>query len=173
MTASSNDGSSSVETALLPEGRRSVPRLIEASGGTAGWLAALICAAVYLALIVPLTSFPMQDYANHVARAHIMADLFFHHGADFGRFFEVHLAPVPYVLPDLLLMVAVEAFGPSIGAGLFTSLVILSLPCALLFYALKRLGLDVAPDVRPPQEQHIVLVNRDEIEPLLKRPSQT
>jgi hypothetical protein len=135
VTASSNDGSSSVETALLPEGRRSVPRLIEASGGTAGWLAALICAAVYLALIVPLTSFPMQDYANHVARAHIMADLFFHHGADFGRFFEVHLAPVPYVLPDLLLMVAVEAFGPSIGAGLFTSLVILSLPCALLFYA--------------------------------------
>jgi len=29
---------------------------------------------------------------------------------------------------------------------------------ALLFYALKRLGLDVAPDSRPPQVQHIVLV---------------
>ena len=34
---------------------------------------------------------------------------------------------------------------------------------ALLFYALKRLGLDVAPDARPPHEQHIVLVNRAEI----------
>jgi hypothetical protein len=33
---------------------------------------------------------------------------------------------------------------------------------ALLFYALRRLGLDVGPDVRPPQEQHIVLVNREE-----------
>jgi WYL domain len=35
---------------------------------------------------------------------------------------------------------------------------------ALLFYALKRLGLDVAPGSRPPHEQHIVLVNRAEVE---------
>lgn len=34
---------------------------------------------------------------------------------------------------------------------------------ALLFYALKRLGLDVADDARPPSAQHIVLLNRDEI----------
>jgi hypothetical protein len=38
---------------------------------------------------------------------------------------------------------------------------------ALLFYALKRLGLDVAADMRPPQEQHIVLLNRPEIEAAL------
>jgi hypothetical protein len=35
---------------------------------------------------------------------------------------------------------------------------------ALLFYALKRLGLDVAPGTRPAHEQHIVLLNREEIE---------
>ena len=35
---------------------------------------------------------------------------------------------------------------------------------ALLFYALKRLGLDVPPDARPAHEQHIVPVNRDEVE---------
>jgi hypothetical protein len=35
---------------------------------------------------------------------------------------------------------------------------------ALLFYALKRLGLDVPPGTRPAHEQHIVLVNRDEVE---------
>jgi hypothetical protein len=35
---------------------------------------------------------------------------------------------------------------------------------ALLFYALRRLGLDVPPDTRPPHEQHIVLVNRAEVE---------
>jgi hypothetical protein len=35
---------------------------------------------------------------------------------------------------------------------------------ALLFYALRRLGLDVAADVRPANEQHIVLVNRAEVE---------
>jgi hypothetical protein len=38
---------------------------------------------------------------------------------------------------------------------------------ALLFYALKRLGLDVPADVRPPHEQHIVLVNRAEIDAIL------
>jgi hypothetical protein len=40
---------------------------------------------------------------------------------------------------------------------------------ALLFYALKRLGLDVAPGARPAQEQHIVLLNRDEIEAVRPR----
>jgi hypothetical protein len=34
---------------------------------------------------------------------------------------------------------------------------------ALLFYALRRLGVDVAGDARPPSEQHIVLVNRAEV----------
>ena len=94
----------------------------------------MICAA-YVACIVRLTSFPMQDYANHVARADVMADLLFHHGARFGQVFQVHLTPLPYVLPDLILMSAVEIFGVAAGAALFSSLVILSLPCALLFYA--------------------------------------
>jgi hypothetical protein len=35
---------------------------------------------------------------------------------------------------------------------------------ALLFYALRRLALDVAADVRPASEQHIGLVNRAEVE---------
>jgi hypothetical protein len=34
---------------------------------------------------------------------------------------------------------------------------------ALLFYALRRLGLDVPENARPPEQQHIVLVNRAEI----------
>jgi hypothetical protein len=34
---------------------------------------------------------------------------------------------------------------------------------ALLFYALRRLGLDAAGDARPAGEQHIVLVNRAEV----------
>ena len=35
---------------------------------------------------------------------------------------------------------------------------------ALLYYTLKRLGLDTPPDARRPQDQHIVLINRDEVE---------
>jgi hypothetical protein len=40
---------------------------------------------------------------------------------------------------------------------------------ALLFYALKRLGLDVAPDARPVSEQHIVLLNRAEVDAAVSR----
>jgi len=34
---------------------------------------------------------------------------------------------------------------------------------ALLFYALKRLGLDIAPDARPAHVQHIVLLDRERV----------
>ncbi|MBF9033359.1 WYL domain-containing protein [Rhodobacterales bacterium HKCCE2091] len=34
---------------------------------------------------------------------------------------------------------------------------------ALLYYALKRLGLDTAPEARAPQDQQIILINRNEI----------
>ncbi len=44
---------------------------------------------------------------------------------------------------------------------------------AMLFYALRRLGLDLKPDARPPQEQHIALMNRAVIEDSNKPPSLT
>ena len=34
---------------------------------------------------------------------------------------------------------------------------------ALLYYALRRLGLDTDPSVRPPQDQQIVLLNQDQL----------
>lgn len=34
---------------------------------------------------------------------------------------------------------------------------------ALCYYALRRLGLDTDPDARPPAQQHIVLLNREEV----------
>lgn len=40
---------------------------------------------------------------------------------------------------------------------------------SLLFYTLKRLGLDTEPDVRRPQDQHIVLANASEIQNALER----
>lgn len=39
---------------------------------------------------------------------------------------------------------------------------------AFLFYTLKRLGLDTDPSIRRPQDQHIVLLNRSEVEAALK-----
>ncbi|MCV2893711.1 WYL domain-containing protein [Lentibacter sp. XHP0401] len=39
----------------------------------------------------------------------------------------------------------------------------------LLFYNLKRLGLDTDPDARRPQDQHIVLINAPEVQSALER----
>ncbi|WP_039019254.1 WYL domain-containing protein [Halocynthiibacter namhaensis] len=39
----------------------------------------------------------------------------------------------------------------------------------LLFYNLKRLGLDVDPSIRTPQDQHIVLINDGEVRAALER----
>jgi hypothetical protein len=134
-TLDSSDRRSSAAAALPPAAQRSLRPLADALTGKSGWIAAAALCAAYVICMVRLTSFPMQDYANHVARAKIMADLVFDHGAQFGRYFELHLAAVPYVLPDLLQMSAVELFGAEVGTGIFTALVLLSLPCALLFYA--------------------------------------
>lgn len=41
---------------------------------------------------------------------------------------------------------------------------------AFLYYTLKRLGLDTDPSARRPQDQQIVLRNREEIERMLSRP---
>jgi hypothetical protein len=37
----------------------------------------------------------------------------------------------------------------------------------MLFHNLKRLGLDIAPDTRRPQDQHIVLMNPAEVQGFL------
>jgi len=99
-----------------------------------GWLAALVVCGAYLCSVVPLSSLPMQDYPNHMARAAVISDLLFHHGAHFGSAFQLHFAIVPYVLPDAILTGAVALFGPAVAGALYTGLVMLSLPCALLFY---------------------------------------
>src|SRR5262249_41880965 len=49
--------------------------------GKLGWAVALAIGAAYLILFARLTSFPLQDYPNHVARGVVMADLLFQHGA--------------------------------------------------------------------------------------------
>jgi hypothetical protein len=95
---------------------------------------ALAVGAAYVLFFVRLTSFPLQDYPNHIARAVIMADLLFHHGARFGQEFATQLMLAPYILGDLILAASVAVFGPVTGAGIFTALVLLCLPGALLFY---------------------------------------
>jgi hypothetical protein len=99
-----------------------------------GWAVALLLYAAYVVYFARLSSFPFQDYPNHLARGVALADLLFHHGQRFGQVFEFHFMLVPYLLHDLLLAGCIELLGLTAGATVFSTLVLLSLPLALLFY---------------------------------------
>jgi hypothetical protein len=111
-----------------------------------GWPAVALLGAAYIALIARLTSFPFEDLPAHLARAKVLGDLLFHHGAQWGGIFALHFQLVPYLLYDLILASLVAALGTAAGGALFNELVLLSLPCALLYYMyVNRL----APQARP------------------------
>jgi hypothetical protein len=98
------------------------------------WLAAVLLLLGYAGYFATLTSFPFQDYPNHMARAAVLSDLIFHHGERFAQLFQLHPLPIPYSLHDVLLVLCVAALGVKAGAGLFAALVFASLPAALLLY---------------------------------------
>lgn len=77
--------------------------------------------------------------------------------ADWRTFVELVIAPHPQLSPGQSRAIAIDY-------GIRGKSASLRVRRALLFYALKRLGLDVPPDARPPHEQHIVLLNRDAVE---------
>jgi hypothetical protein len=85
---------------------------------------------------------------------------------DWHGFVELKIAPHPGLTPAQAKAIALD-YGISKGKA------VIRVRRALLFYALRRLGLDVGPDVRPPHEQHIVLVNRGAIDALRSTPAQT
>jgi WYL domain len=82
--------------------------------------------------------------------------------ADWTTFVTLIVAPHPGLS-------AAQAKAIAIDYGIRGKTSAIKVRRALLFYALKRLGLDVPADVRPPYEQHIVLVNRAEVEAVLAR----
>src|ERR1700720_2225485 len=75
---------------------------------------------------------------------------------DWQSFVNLVIAPHPG-------LTAAQARAIAIDYGIRGGSASLRVRRALLFYALRRLGLDVAADARPANEQHIVLVNRAEV----------
>lgn len=69
---------------------------------------------------------------------------------------ELRIAPHPELTPS-------QASAIRRDYGIEDGSAVIRVRLALLFYALKRLGLDTAPEARPPSEQQIVLVNREEV----------
>jgi hypothetical protein len=76
--------------------------------------------------------------------------------ADWRAFVTLVIAPHPGLTPAQSRAIAIDY-------GIRGASASLRVRRALLFYALRRLGLDVAPDARPPREQHIVLLNREDV----------
>jgi hypothetical protein len=103
----------------------------------------LLLLAGYVLIIAPQATFSLLDYPNHLARAVVMSDLLFHHGARFGELFQFRFSPITYILGDLAFATAVYGLGQAIGSAVWLAVVILSLPCALLFY-LRNQPLDDA-----------------------------
>src|SRR5215475_4261446 len=82
--------------------------------------------SIYCVVLVLVSPIPVQDFPDHLARAVAMGDLIFHGGERFGGLYQFHLLWIPYLLGDLILMGAVELFGPTGGGAFWALLVFLS-----------------------------------------------
>lgn len=83
---------------------------------------------------------------------------------DWHAFVTLEIAPHPGLTPAQAKAIALD-YGMTKGRAR------VRVRRALLFYALRRLGLDLKPDARPPHEQHIVLLNRADIDGADKPPA--
>jgi hypothetical protein len=95
--------------------------------------------ALYVAFGLSLGGAPLQDLPDHLTRAHIMGDLLFNHGAQYGDQFAVKLEFSPYVGGDLLLASLDRGIGTAWTCRVWIAAVIGLLPLSVWF-ALGRLG---------------------------------
>ncbi|HEY6454170.1 MAG TPA: hypothetical protein VIY90_02705 [Steroidobacteraceae bacterium] len=100
----------------------------------AAWSVAIGIAVLYVIGLCRYSALLFQDYPNHLARACVLADLWFHRGAHFGAAFEFHGIAYPYIVADFLLAPLVQLLGPQGATFAWTALAVLSLPCAMLYY---------------------------------------
>jgi hypothetical protein len=104
---------------------------------TARGLLALVVLA-YIAVFLRFPPLDVQDYPNHLARALVMEDLIFRHGAEFGQSYQFHFLFTPYVLGDLLLAGLIQLAGFKAAASIWVILTFLSLPASLFMYLRAR-----------------------------------
>jgi hypothetical protein len=100
------------------------------------WCLTAVLLVGYIVLFATCSPYSLLDLPNHLARATVIADLLFHHGARFGGDFQLlyRYLLIPYVLGDVLLTGAVELGGTQFASALWMSIAFLSLPAAVLFY---------------------------------------
>jgi hypothetical protein len=92
----------------------------------------------YIAVLLWFSPLVLQDYPNHLARAQILADLLFRHGAEFGQSFQFHLLLTPYISGDLVLASIAQVAGINATAAIWVILTFLSLPAGVYAYLRAR-----------------------------------
>ena len=118
----------------------------ERASGSAAPTSPNIPATLFIALVALYAGFglclgnaPMQDLPDHLTRAHIIADLLFNRGAQFGNFFALKLSFFPYVAGDLVLATLDRCVGTAWACRLWIAALITLMPLSVWF-AVRRQG---------------------------------
>ena len=104
----------------------------------------LVLLALYAAFGLCLGNAPMQDLPNHITRLHIIADLIFSHGGDFGDRFIFQPAFSPYIAGDLLLATLDRFLSTAWACRLCIAASIVLLPLSVWFVVRQQGGSRVA-----------------------------
>jgi hypothetical protein len=101
------------------------------------WLAILlvVTALAYTGFFLSLSSEPFTDAPNHLARAAVMNSLWFDSHSPFQGRFSASRIFMPYMLPDLGLILVIQILGFSLACPVWSTLTMLSLVLAIWLYA--------------------------------------
>jgi hypothetical protein len=100
------------------------------------WLAAL----AYIGFFLSLSNVPFLDAPNHLARAVIMKSLWLDPHSPFQGAFSARHFFMPYILPDLGLILLLQIFGAEVAYPVWSTLTVLALASAIWFYARQLLA---------------------------------
>lgn len=107
------------------------------SVASAAWdwriLSAALFVAAYLIFGLSLSSAPLLDFPNHIARAFVLQDLVFDNGGRYGELFEFHPDLTPYLAGDLTMAAMQHLFGVDVTTSLWIATAIISYPLAICY----------------------------------------
>jgi len=95
----------------------------------------ILIALAYIALFLSLTSSPFTDAPNHLARAAIMNSLWSDPHSPFQANFSASHFFMPYMLPDLGLILLIRTVGFQLAGPIWSTLTMLALVLSIWFYA--------------------------------------
>jgi hypothetical protein len=95
----------------------------------------VITAVAYTGFFLSLTSAPFTDAPNHLARAAIMKSLWLDPHSPFHGMFSARHFFMPYILPDLGVILTIRIFGFDLACPIWSTLTMLALVLSVWFYA--------------------------------------